>query len=164
MFNLKFFKTSLCFSNNSSFIKNNINLVSWMSFLYALIFWRNIHQDLVFLASLQSMKYLNTFYQKRPYWIWYCYFISIYIFYWNRFFTLMKLFFSILISLNFIIFSIFIYAFKNLYIFEIYISLYLNLRRNWFGPTGLLYEMLSTEMFSYNFLFNKMLLKPIFVH
>ena len=73
-------------------------------------------------------------------------------------------FFSILISLNFIIFSIFIYAFKNLYIFEIYISLYLNLRRNWFGPTGLLYEMLSTEMFSYNFLFNKMLLKPIFVH
>ena len=76
----------------------------------------------------------------------------------------MKLFFSILISLNFIIFSIFIYAFKNWYIFEIYISLYLNLRRNWFGPTELLYEMLATEMFSYNFLFNKMLLKPIFVH
>ena len=35
--------------------------------------------------------------------------------------------------------------------------------RNGFAPVGLLYETLWTEIFSYNYLFMKILLKLIFV-
>ena len=38
-----------------------------------------------------------------------------------------------------------------------------NLIHNGFGPAGVLYKMLEIEIVSYNFLFNKILLKLIFV-
>ena len=43
-------------------------------------------------------------------------------------------------------------------------SILSNLIRNGFGLVGNLYKMLLTEIFSYNFLSNKILLKLIFVH
>ena len=42
-------------------------LVSSKSFLCEVIFGRNINKGLIFLASLQPIKYLNPFYQKEPY-------------------------------------------------------------------------------------------------
>ena len=42
-------------------------------------------------------------------------------------------------------------------------SILSNLIRNGFGLVGNLYKMLLTEIFSYNFLSNKILLKLIFV-
>ena len=43
-------------------------------------------------------------------------------------------------------------------------SILSNLIRDGFGPVEVLYEMLQTEIFSCNFLSNKILLKLIFYH
>ena len=98
------------FSNNLlSFIKKDIYLVSWKSFLYAVIIGRNIHKGL-FLSIFSANKIFKSLFTKRDL-IRYYYFINIYIFYWNRSF-MVKVCFWISILPNFIIFFFFIYAFK----------------------------------------------------
>ena len=117
---LTFSQISLYLSNNSSsFIKKDINLVSSKSFLYAVTFRRNIHKDLSFLASWQLMNYLHPFWPKETLLdiaiLLICIFFIVIgsLCWWNFCFL-------ISISPNFRIFSIFIYAFKNLYNFEIH--------------------------------------------
>ena len=64
---LTYSQISWYFSNNlSSSIKKDIHFVPSKSFLYALIFGRNIHKGLIFLASLYPLKYLNLFLPKGP--------------------------------------------------------------------------------------------------
>ena len=64
---LTFFQILLYFSNNfSSFIKKTyICFYQNLFYLYAFIFGRNIHRGLIFLASLQPIKYLKSFVQKE---------------------------------------------------------------------------------------------------
>ena len=64
---LTFFQILLYFSNNfSPFIKKTyICFYQNLFYLYAFIFGRNIRRGLIFLASLQPIKYLKSFVQKE---------------------------------------------------------------------------------------------------
>ena len=76
-------------------------------------FWKKYTYRSNFFSIFEANKIFKYFIIKRDL-IGCFYFINIFIFYWKRFFMLMKLLFFSL-SPNFIIFPIFIYAFKDLY-------------------------------------------------
>ena len=107
---------------------------------YQILFWdyfgRNIHKGLNFLASLYPMKYLNPFLLKETLLdiailLISIFFIEIgYLCWWNFCFL-------ISVSPTSIFFFIFIYAFKNLYLFEIYnFPLFFLHFRKWLGKFG----------------------------
>ena len=90
---LTFSQISLYFFNySSSFIKKDIYLVSSMSFLYALIFGRNIHKGIIFFNIFVANKIFKSLFTKRDLII-HNYCVDIYIFYGNRFFMLVKILF-----------------------------------------------------------------------
>ena len=103
------------FNNWSFFIKKDLSLVLSKCFLYALILEGNVHKDLFFSIFIAD-EIFKTFFTKIDL-ISYYYFIKIYIFFieigllcWRN------VCFSLSILPNVIIvFSIFIYAYKNFY-------------------------------------------------
>ena len=68
-----------------------IYLVSSNSFLYAVIFGRNIHKDLIFSIFVANKVFKCSFTKRNP--IRHYNIINVYIFYWIRFFSLMKFLF-----------------------------------------------------------------------
>ena len=63
-----------------------------MSFLYALIFGRNIHKGIIFFNIFVANKIFKSLFTKRDLII-HNYCVDIYIFYGNRFFMLVKILF-----------------------------------------------------------------------
>ena len=114
---IKFFTDSVfkLFNNWSFFIKKDLSLVLSKFFLHALILEGNVHKDLFFSIFIAD-EIFKTFFTKIDL-ISYYYFIKIYIFFieigllcWRN------VCFSLSILPNVIIvFSIFIYAYKNFY-------------------------------------------------
>ena len=105
-------------------MKKDISLVSSKSFQ---IFGINIHKALIFFSIFVANKTFKSFFTKRDF-IRYYYFINFYIFYLYRSFIFVKF-----LCLDFNInkfynnLSIFIYAFKKIYIF-LFIMLYFSVK------------------------------------
>ena len=100
--------------------KKNIHLVLSKSLLYALIFGRNMHKDLIFFIIFVTNDIFKIFFTERNL-IRYYYFINNYIVYRNRAFMLMKfVFFNFSIIKIYIFLSVFTHGFKIFYIFLIY--------------------------------------------